>query len=58
MLTCYMRSADDDDTVRPILLTLYQATDVTVQNIKMINGPEWINFVCSSHAVMPNRRLV
>ena len=41
-----MRSAKDDDTVRPILLTLYQATDVTVQNIKMINGPEWINFVC------------
>lgn len=40
-----MRSAKDDDTVRPILLTLYQATDVTVQNIKMINGPEWINFV-------------
>ena len=40
-----MRSAKDDSTVRPILLTLYQATDVTVQNIKMINGPEWINFV-------------
>ena len=42
-----MRSAKDDSTVRPILLTLYQATNVTVQNIKMINGPEWINFVCS-----------
>ncbi|KAM5544937.1 hypothetical protein V8D89_001048 [Ganoderma adspersum] len=41
----YDAFAKDDDTVRPILLTLYQATDVIVQNIKMINGPEWINFV-------------
>ncbi|TBU26735.1 pectin lyase fold/virulence factor [Dichomitus squalens] len=41
----YDAFAKDDSTVRPILLTLYQATDITVQNIKMINGPEWINFV-------------
>ena len=39
-------SAKDDSLVRPILLTLYQATNVTIQNINMINGPEWINFVC------------
>ena len=39
-------SAKDDSIVRPILLTLYQATNVTIQNINMINGPEWINFVC------------
>ena len=38
-------SAKDDDIVRPILLTIFQATNVTVQNIRMINGPEWINFV-------------
>ena len=40
-------SAKDDSLVRPILLTLYQATNVTIQNINMINGPEWINFVCN-----------
>lgn len=38
-------SAKDDSIVRPILLTIFQATNVTVENIKMINGPEWINFV-------------
>lgn len=40
-----MRSAKDSSTLRPILLTIFQATNVTVQNIHMINGPEWINFV-------------
>ncbi|KAF9460727.1 glycoside hydrolase family 28 protein [Collybia nuda] len=30
---------------RPIILTLFQATDVTVENIRMTNGPEWHNFV-------------
>ena len=58
MLIACMRSAKDDDTVRPILLTLYQATDVTVQNIKMINGPEWINFVRSDFVTVSVRRLV
>lgn len=38
-------SAKDDSIVRPVLLTLFQATNATVQNIKMINGPEWVNFV-------------
>ena len=38
-------SAKDDSIVRPILLTIFQAKNVTVQNVKMINGPEWINFV-------------
>lgn len=38
-------SAKHSSTVRPILLTIFQATNVTVQNIRMINGPEWINFV-------------
>ncbi|KAI0712787.1 pectin lyase fold/virulence factor [Cerioporus squamosus] len=41
----YDQFAKDDSIVRPILLTLFQATNATVQNIKMINGPEWINFV-------------
>ncbi|KAH9940716.1 glycoside hydrolase family 28 protein [Epithele typhae] len=41
----YDKFAKDSSIVRPILLTIYQATNVTVENIKMINGPEWINFV-------------
>ncbi|KAI8978247.1 glycoside hydrolase family 28 protein [Trametes punicea] len=41
----YDQFAKDSSTPRPILFTLFQATNVTVQNIRMINGPEWINFV-------------
>ncbi|KAH9856716.1 glycoside hydrolase family 28 protein [Lenzites betulinus] len=41
----YDAFAKDSSTLRPILLTIFQATNVTVQNIHMINGPEWINFV-------------
>ncbi|CDO72584.1 hypothetical protein BN946_scf184985.g3 [Trametes cinnabarina] len=41
----YDAFAKDSSTLRPILLTLFQATNVTVQNIRMIDGPEWINFV-------------
>ncbi|KAI0753354.1 glycoside hydrolase family 28 protein [Daedaleopsis nitida] len=41
----YDAFAKKSSTVRPILLTIFQATNVTVQNIKMLNGPEWINFV-------------
>ncbi|KAJ7684569.1 pectin lyase fold/virulence factor [Mycena polygramma] len=31
--------------LRPITMTLFQATDVLVENIKMINSPEWFNLV-------------
>ncbi|KAI9064784.1 glycoside hydrolase family 28 protein [Trametes sanguinea] len=41
----YDAFAKHSSTLRPILLTIFQATNVTVQNIHMINGPEWINFV-------------
>ncbi|KAI0669398.1 glycoside hydrolase family 28 protein [Trametes maxima] len=41
----YDAFAKHSSTLRPILLTIFQAANVTVQNIRMINGPEWINFV-------------
>lgn len=41
-------SATNSTLRRPIILTLFQATDVTVENIKMINGPEWHNLVSES----------
>ncbi|KAI0764410.1 glycoside hydrolase family 28 protein [Trametes elegans] len=41
----YDAFAEHSSTLRPILLTIFQATNVTVQNIHMINGPEWVNFV-------------
>jgi galacturan 1,4-alpha-galacturonidase len=31
--------------LRPIIFTLFQATNVLVQNIKMINSPNWFNLV-------------
>ncbi|KAI0827708.1 glycoside hydrolase family 28 protein [Trametes gibbosa] len=41
----YDAFAKHSSTIRPILLTIFQAINVTVRNIRMINGPEWINFV-------------
>jgi len=41
-------SATNNTLLRPILLTVYQATDVVIENITMVNGPEWINFVSIS----------
>ncbi|TDL23426.1 glycoside hydrolase family 28 protein [Rickenella mellea] len=31
--------------LRPILLTVYKAKTVVIENIKMVNPPEWFNFV-------------
>ncbi|TDL16537.1 glycoside hydrolase family 28 protein [Rickenella mellea] len=31
--------------LRPILLTVYQAQNVVIESINMINSPEWFNFV-------------
>ncbi|KAI0785798.1 glycoside hydrolase family 28 protein [Abortiporus biennis] len=41
----YDAFAKNSSLARPIILTVYQANNVTVQNIKMINSPEWTNFV-------------
>ncbi|KAJ7444125.1 pectin lyase fold/virulence factor [Mycena galericulata] len=39
------RLAANASLLRPITLTLFQATDVLVQDITMLNSPEWFNFV-------------
>ncbi|KAG9221252.1 hypothetical protein CCMSSC00406_0008913 [Pleurotus cornucopiae] len=41
----YDTFASNSSLLRPIVLTLFQATDVVVENINMINGPEWFNLV-------------
>lgn len=41
----YDAFATNSTLLRPILLTVYQATNVAIKNITMINGPEWFNFV-------------
>ncbi|KAJ7270853.1 glycoside hydrolase family 28 protein [Mycena rebaudengoi] len=41
----YDAFATNSTLLRPIILTVFQATNVLVQNIKMINGPEWVNLV-------------
>lgn len=41
----YDAFATNSTLLRPILLTIYQATDVAIKNITMINSPEWFNFV-------------
>ncbi|KAJ7118780.1 pectin lyase fold/virulence factor [Mycena epipterygia] len=41
----YDAFASNSSLLRPITMTLFQATNVLVQNIKMINSPEWFNLV-------------
>ncbi|KAI0087084.1 glycoside hydrolase family 28 protein [Irpex rosettiformis] len=41
----YDAFAKNSSLTRPILLTIYQANNVTVENIHMINSPEWVNLV-------------
>ncbi|KAJ7820302.1 glycoside hydrolase family 28 protein [Mycena olivaceomarginata] len=41
----YDAHAANTTLLRPITFTLFQATNVLVQNIKMINGPNWFNLV-------------
>jgi polygalacturonase len=38
-------SATNSSLLRPITLTIFQATNVLVENITMVNGPEWHNLV-------------
>lgn len=40
----YDAFAANASLLRPISLTLFQATNVLVSDIKMINSPEWFNF--------------
>ncbi|PSR73357.1 hypothetical protein PHLCEN_2v10792 [Hermanssonia centrifuga] len=41
----YDAFAKNSSLARPITLTLYQAKNVTVENLHMINSPEWVNLV-------------
>ncbi|KAF5392805.1 hypothetical protein D9757_000921 [Collybiopsis confluens] len=41
----YDAFASNSTLLRPIILTLNQATHATVENIRMINSPEWFNLV-------------
>ncbi|EGN92764.1 glycoside hydrolase family 28 protein [Serpula lacrymans var. lacrymans S7.3] len=48
----YDAFASNDTLLRPILLTIYQATNVAIEGINMINGPEWINFVNEGQGIL------
>ncbi|KAF7305135.1 Protein kinase domain-containing protein [Mycena kentingensis (nom. inval.)] len=41
----YDTFATNSSLLRPIILTVYQATNVVVKDIFMINSPEWFNLV-------------
>jgi galacturan 1,4-alpha-galacturonidase len=45
MQAWYDAFASNSSLLRPITMTIFQATNVLVQNIKMINSPEWFNLV-------------
>ncbi|KAF8489679.1 glycoside hydrolase family 28 protein [Gautieria morchelliformis] len=36
---------------RPIILTIFQGTNVIVQNLQMLNSPMWFNFINEGHNV-------
>jgi galacturan 1,4-alpha-galacturonidase len=46
--------AKNSTLLRPITLTVFQGTNVTVSNIRMINGPEWHNLVNEGKNVVYN----
>ncbi|KAJ7863468.1 glycoside hydrolase family 28 protein [Mycena olivaceomarginata] len=48
----YDAHAANATLLRPITFTLFQATNVLVQNIKMINSPNWFNLVNEGKNVM------
>ncbi|KAJ6544085.1 glycoside hydrolase family 28 protein [Mycena capillaripes] len=41
----YDTFASNSSLLRPIIMTIFQGTNVLVQNIKMLNSPEWFNLV-------------
>ncbi|KAK0451691.1 pectin lyase fold/virulence factor [Armillaria borealis] len=47
----YDAFASNSSLQRPIILTIYQATNVLVEDIQMINGPMWFNLVYESNDV-------
>ncbi|ESK87991.1 glycoside hydrolase family 28 protein [Moniliophthora roreri MCA 2997] len=47
----YDRLASNSTLQRPILLTIFQGTNVVIEDITMINSPEWFNLVNESRNV-------
>ncbi|PPQ93854.1 hypothetical protein CVT25_013563 [Psilocybe cyanescens] len=47
-------SAKNSSLLRPITLTVFQAKDVLIENIHMINSPEWHNLVNEGQNVVYN----
>jgi galacturan 1,4-alpha-galacturonidase len=50
----YDAFATNSSLLRPITLTVFQAKNVLIQNIKMINSPEWFNLVNEGQGVVYN----
>ncbi|KAH7908952.1 glycoside hydrolase family 28 protein [Hygrophoropsis aurantiaca] len=51
----YDAFATNATLLRPILFTVYQATNVVIEDIRMLNGPEWINFVNEGQNILYDR---
>ncbi|TFK44960.1 glycoside hydrolase family 28 protein [Crucibulum laeve] len=51
----YDAFAGNSTLLRPIILTVFQATDVLIENINMINSPEWHNLVNEGKNVVYNK---
>ncbi|KAL0566718.1 hypothetical protein V5O48_015283 [Marasmius crinis-equi] len=49
--TWYDALASNSTLQRPITMTIFQGTNVVVENISMINGPNWFNLVNESRNV-------
>ncbi|PPQ71826.1 hypothetical protein CVT24_006951 [Panaeolus cyanescens] len=47
----YDAFAKNSTLLRPIILTVFQAQDVTIKDINMVNGPEWHNLVNEAQRV-------
>jgi galacturan 1,4-alpha-galacturonidase len=51
--TCtFSNSASNSSLVRPILFTISSATNATVKNLNLINGPEWLVLINESKNVV------
>ncbi|EIM85113.1 glycoside hydrolase family 28 protein [Stereum hirsutum FP-91666 SS1] len=48
----YDAFASNSSLVRPIILTIYEATNVTVQDITELNSPDWFNLVHTSQNIV------
>ncbi|PBK66319.1 glycoside hydrolase family 28 protein [Armillaria solidipes] len=47
----YDEFPSNDTLLRPIILMVYQANNVVVEDIQMVNGPSWFNLIYESNNV-------